>query len=221
MKVVSITGRFLRRVQAQQFEPQEAEISITLATDDDEKIDAADAQPVMEKALKQAKTAVLNTLISGLKESAAPVVRPTTAPVVNNTTVVTPPADPAPKPEKPEKPEKPTSKKETKPKAAEATSADIPDGTPHARPEKPPRAEAADIPTVQAKVVDAPKKGDMTPTELSGWIAENIKAKKLTTADMRDVMGEYKIIRLGELTPPQVLEFQVKLQKVIADRKEA
>ncbi len=215
MKVSSVTARFLRRVQVQNFEPAEAELSITLGTVEGEtQVDAKDAQPLMELALKQAKTAVLKTLIDGIKESAAPQVRPTTAPVA---APATPPADPAPaagtKP-------KETKAKDAKPKEPAATTADIPDGTAPATPAPAPKPAAnADIPAVEAKTVDAPTK-TMTPTELSAWIAENIKAKKLTTADMRDLMTEYKIIRLGELAPPQVLEFKAKLEKVIADRKE-
>lgn len=210
MKVTEITARFLRRIQVAEYQPAEAELTIKITSSEESPGPAAgDAQALIDTALKQAKTGVINILLAATTKQT-----PTAAPV---TTAVAPkPETPATVVPKEEAAPKAASKKKDKPAASE-----IPDDAAPATPKavETPKAAASEIPDAGSVPATPPAKSgeaSMTPVELQSYVTEEIKAKRLNVPQMRDVMTEFKIVRLGDLdTPDKLNGFKKKIDEVI------
>jgi hypothetical protein len=165
MEVYEISARFMRRIQAKEYEPAEAEVSLKATVTEGEDYAAA-ASSLMS-------TAKATVIESGLKSGKA--TAETTAPAAT---------EPANKGGRPKKQEltPPAPKEEPKAAAPAPTPAPAPDTEPD---------EFGDF---EEQAPAAPAK-PMTAKELQEWITAHLNAKAIDIPTVKAILAEFGVTR--------------------------
>lgn len=224
MKIFEISARFMRRVQVQNFEPAEAEITLRAQIAEGETgPDAGDAKEAAQALLLQARGAVHGILLGTLKDKTpAPIIATATpqtlAPAVPKAAEPTEPKAPVTPPVTAEEPPKGRGGKKKK-------DDDIP-GDPPVTTVTAAAKGAATITAPVSDIPDAPPKtapaagapSGITAEELQRYIAQNIKDKKLNGGVVREILEskEFGVVRLGVLTPEQLVAFKKAVDSKIS-----
>lgn len=214
ISISNVTVRFLRRIQPAQFEPAEAEVTLTASSPEGGTI----SQEQTDGLILQAKMTVNSALGIANKGSKAaePAKVAEAKPADAKKPAATTEQKPAETKKGPGRPPGTTKKVEPAKPAAEAPAGETDEfGQPiAAEGEAPAAAEDA---TDEFGEAAAPAKL-VTIGELQGEVTALIKAKRITVDAVKEVYGEYGQARSADLTPEQ---YAPALAKILAKAKPA
>lgn len=214
MQVTNVTARIMQRVQIRDYEPKEAEATISAILEDGD-----DYEHALATLMHDASVAVTN----GIKGK--PVAKPAAAEEVEDkpkkatkTTKAKKSDDDDLPGDEDEKPSKPA-------KAEKKSDDDLPDED--EKPSKPAKAEKKaekadddDLPGDEGDAGDAGGDEVWSATELQKYITNLINGKKITVAQVKEVMAEFKIGFTRETTDENRMQVKARIDEVVAGSDE-